>query len=96
MQLRFTTGLDHLDPAQRGAAHGRVFAEFAVELRLKGLPVTTWCEYLQHRIASLAKQFDRQEDVDVWAKALIEAYRNAIDNDMPTLMLQAHQTGREH
>jgi hypothetical protein len=96
MSFTFTTTLDHLSPQDLGFVHGRMFAEQAVEFRLKGLPVETWCEFMSHRVASLAKQFTSQEDVDVWAKALLSSYQNAIDNDMPSLLLQAHGVGREH
>lgn len=89
MELKIVAGLDHLAPEEKGEVTGRMFAELAVELRLRGLPVEVWCKFMNHRVASLSKQFASQKEVDTWAAALLASYQDAIDHDLDNLQMMA-------
>lgn len=82
-----------MTPEELGRLQGQGFAKHAVDVRRRGCPVETWCEFMRHRTASLSKMFDTQEDIDRWSTALLEAYQDALDNRMESILVLLEPEG---
>ena len=80
-----------MTPEELGRLQGQGFAKHAVDVRRRGCPVETWCEFMRHRTASLSKMFDTQEDIDRWSNALLASYQEALDDLPSVLVLLPHE-----
>ncbi|GEO18078.1 hypothetical protein [Microvirga aerophila] len=83
-----------MSPEEQGRISGQEFARLAVDLRRKGLPVERWTEFMSHRMAALAREIADEADARTWAEACLAAYQDAIDNNMPSILLLLEPEGQ--
>lgn len=80
-------------PAELGRLHGEAFAQMAIDLRLKGLPVDVWCEYMIEKMIALSKVFNSSEDARAWSDACLQRYQEIIDGDIYPLIVLLEPEG---